>query len=205
MYYVLTHWSWIDFKQECILVGCVTSAAAAVSEGGCLPRGVSAKAGGVCQGGVCQGSGGVCRGCLPRGVLPRGESVCPDTLPPPTNRITDGRKTLPLVADDNNGLYHSFVNQYKNHTRFSKQSTSSADSATQGPQDLKLGPGHTWMKQHKVNEINKSNQRATTEEHRKPICRRLLSYLFHIADRQNLETVNLSSSFSLIRQKSIPY
>ena len=47
------------YKQECIPVGCVPSAAVAISGGGCLPggclprAGVSSRGGGICLGGVC--------------------------------------------------------------------------------------------------------------------------------------------------------
>ena len=47
----------------------VVSAQGGVCQGGCLPRGMSAR------GCVCQKVGDVCmsaRGCLPRGCLPRG-------------------------------------------------------------------------------------------------------------------------------------
>ena len=98
-----------SFKQECIPVGCVPSAALAVPgglprvgglpragcrpEGGCLPawRSVS----------VCQGV------CLPRGVhlprgvcLPRGDVCLPrwgvSARHPPVNRITDSCKNITL-------------------------------------------------------------------------------------------------------------
>ena len=73
----------IFFKQDCIPVGCVPSAAVAVSCGGlpgrCLPRGVSAQEGCLPWGGVCQ---------------------------TPLNRITDRCKniTLPQLRADGNKL-----------------------------------------------------------------------------------------------------
>ena len=79
------------FKQECIPVGCVPSAAVAVL-----------REGGVCPGGVVY-PGGVIRGCLPRWVCQGG--VCLEacllgvggcTPPPPMNRITDMCKKLPF-------------------------------------------------------------------------------------------------------------
>ena len=73
----------IFFKQDCIPVGCVPSAAVAVSCG-CLSGGVSAQ-GGVCPGGV-SAQGGVCQ--------------------TPLNRITDRCKniTLPQLRADGNKL-----------------------------------------------------------------------------------------------------
>ena len=65
------------FKQECIPVGCVPSAAVAVSRGGLL-LGVSATVeGGVCSGGGCLLWGGVCSqgGCS----IP----ACTEAAPPP--------------------------------------------------------------------------------------------------------------------------
>ena len=59
--------------QECIPVGCVLSAASAVSVGGCvLPTGVCFL--GVCASGGCASQGDVCflGGCLPGCVLPGG-------------------------------------------------------------------------------------------------------------------------------------
>ena len=56
-------------ERECIPVGCVSSAAVAMSGGGCLPKGVPAW-GGCLGGGACLG------GCLPGGgVLSRGGRV----------------------------------------------------------------------------------------------------------------------------------
>ena len=101
----------IVIKQECIPVGCVPSAAVAVSGGGvvclggCLPggvypRGVSAKEGG--RGGLPSGGVSAQRGCMPRDVcLGRGVSVggIYSSLPLPVNRMTDRCKniTFPLL------------------------------------------------------------------------------------------------------------
>ena len=83
-----------SFKQECIPVGCVPSAALAVccgggvsvqgvsALGGCLPRG---------DGGVCL-PGGICPGVSAWGCLPRGASAPVHAgIHPPVNRMTDRR------------------------------------------------------------------------------------------------------------------
>ena len=90
----------IFFKQDCIPVGCVTSAAVAVSCG-CLPGGVSAQ-GGVCPGGV-SAQGGVCLGCVSaQGCVSAWGGVCQT----PLNRMTDRCKniTLPQLRADGNKL-----------------------------------------------------------------------------------------------------
>ena len=78
-------------QQECIPVGCILSAAVAVSwegrlamgvsaQGGCLPREGACPSGGVCPGRVSAQRGMYVPrgGCLPRGVCTcPGEGVCP--------------------------------------------------------------------------------------------------------------------------------
>ena len=82
------------FKQECIPVGCVPSAAVAICwGGGCLPGGVSAQRGCLPRGGVCPGV------CLPGGVSAQGAGVSAGVCladTPPVDRMTDPCENITL-------------------------------------------------------------------------------------------------------------
>ena len=119
-------WRHYSRTQECIPVGCVPSAAAAVGGGGVSAGGVHPGVylggdvcswGGVCPGGCLHRGGGVLpRGCMPRGVSPKCmlgythplPSASWDTHPSRTEWQTLV-KTLPLpfVADGNKSHHAS--------------------------------------------------------------------------------------------------
>ena len=90
----------LNFKQECIPVGCVPSAAVTVSEGGwCLPArwGCLLAGCGCLHGGCLPRRWGLSGGYLPRGWLPRGclpGGCLPDT-PPQWTEWQTGVKSLP--------------------------------------------------------------------------------------------------------------